>query len=479
MSHQIPRRPGNKVVRRRLAAREVIEISGDHPHQHRVSVTDHAKLFVLAVVVIFLAGSGLLMLPWATESGHRTSFIDALFTSVSAFSVTGLSTVDTQQHWSFFGEAVLLVLIQLGGFGFMVGTSLALIALGRGSSLRSDMLLQDGSPTLSLNEVSRLSLKIVRFMLISEVIGAIILTLHFMRFESFPVSIWWGIFHSVSAFCNAGFDLQGNFSSVIDHHESPVLLMTMAGLIQLGALSYMVLSDVWKHRKWKPLALDSKLVLITNFVLIAVASVAFLVVEWNSALAPLSDSWKPMNSLFQAIATRTAGFTSADLMSTNDSTMYLWIVIMMIGGAAGSTAGGVKLATIAVIVMAVASTVRGQTEVQAFGRRISPQVVFRAMSVVAIFFAVHFALSLLLVGSEDLFSDEGFSFLSLMFEAMSALATVGLSTGITPDLSSGGKTILILGMFIGRLGPITVAYALQHRQQRERFRFAEANIRIG
>lgn len=339
--------------------------------------------------------------------------------------------------------------------------------------------MQDGSPTMSLHDVSRLSLKILRFMVVAEIIGAIILTIHFMRFESFPVSIWWGIFHSVSAFCNAGFDLQGNFSSVIAHHESPVLLVTMAGLIQLGALSYMVLSDVWRHRKWKLLALDSKLVLLTNFILIGAAGVIFMAVEWNAALAPLPEGWKPMNAFFQAIAARTAGFTSADWAATNDSTMYLWIAIMMIGGAAGSTAGGVKLATIAVIVMAVASTVRGQSEVQAFGRRISPQIVFRAMSLVTIFFVVHFMLSLLLVGTEDIFNEERFSFLSLMFEAMSALATVGLSTGITPDLSSGGKLVLILGMFIGRLGPITVAYALQNRQRRERYRFAEANIRIG
>lgn len=479
MSERLPRRLGNRVVRKRLDARQVIELEHAKKRPNTSTINDHAKLFVLVVAIIAIAGALLLMLPWASEHGTSTGFMDALFISVSAFSVTGLVTLETQEHWSLFGEAVILVLIQIGGFGFMVGTSLMLIALGRGTSLRDNMLMQDGSPTMSLNDVTTLSIRIVKFMVIAEAIGAAVLTIHFMRFESLPVSIWWGIFHSVSAFCNAGFDLQGNFASVIAHHESPVLLMTMAGLIQLGALSYMVLADVWKHRKWKPLALDSKLVLITNFVLIAVASVLFMLVEWNSALASLPDGWKPMNSLFQAIAARTAGFTSADWSVGHDSTMYLWIVVMMIGGAAGSTAGGVKLATIAIIVMAVASTVRGQSEPQAFGRRISSQIVFRSMAIIALFMAVHFLLSMMLVLSEDILNAEEFSFLSLMFEAMSALATVGLSTGITPELSVGGKAVLIVGMFIGRLGPITVAYALQNRQRRERFRYAESNIRIG
>lgn len=479
MSERSPRRLGNKVVRKRLNAREVIQLGRDDGHKHRTTINDHAKLFMLAVIVIFLIGSALLMLPIATESGHRTSFIDALFTSVSAFSVTGLTTVETQHHWSFFGEAVILLLIQIGGFGFMAGTSVVLVALGRRSSLAANKMMQDGSPAMTLREASHFSLRIVKFMAISEAIGAVILAVYFFRTESLLTSIWWGVFHSVSAFCNAGIDLQGHHLSLRGQAESPVFLMTIAGLIQLGALSYMVLSDVWKHRSWKPLALDSKLVLITNFILIAGASVLFLGVEWNSAMIDMDSAWKPVNAVFEGVASRTSGFSSTDWGEAHDSSMYLWIATMMIGGAAGSTTGGIKLATIAVVAMTVMSTVRGRQDSQAFGRRIAPQLVFRALSVIALFLMVHFILSLSLVMTEDVFNDDSFSFLSLMFEAMSSLATVGLSTGITSDLSSGGKIVLMFGMFIGRLGPITVAFALQKRQQHDRFRYAEANIRIG
>lgn len=479
MNEKPSRRPGNKVVRRRLDAQSVINLGADSAPAVQPTVTSHAKQFVLAVVAIVLVGALLLMIPFATERGDSTHFVDALFTSVSAFSVTGLVTVDTQTHWSFFGEVVVLILIQLGGFGFMVGTSLVLIALGRGASLRGNIMMQDGSPTLTLRDASQLSMKILKFMVIVEAIGAVILTFHFMRYESFHVSIWWGIFHSVSAFCNAGFDLQGNFGSLSNHNESPVILMTIAGLIQFGALSYMVVADVWKQRRWKPLRLDTKLVMITNFSLISVAAVLFLVVEWNTSMHNVEPGWKPLNAIFQAIAARTAGFSSADWAVAHNSTMYLWIVIMMIGGAAGSTAGGVKLATIAVVVMTVASTIRGQSVPQAFGRRISVQVVFRSLAIITLFMVTHFVLSMLLVMTEDVLNLENFSFLSLMFEAMSALATVGLSTGITPDLSYGGKFVLMIGMFIGRMGPITLAYALQDRQRRERFLFAEADIRIG
>lgn len=475
----MPRRPGNRVVRRRLDARSVIELDADRIKTSKPTVTDHAKLFVLAVIVILVAGALLLMLPLATDEGRSTNFIDALFTSISAFSVTGLSIVDTDLHWSLFGEIVILVLIQIGGFGFMAGTSLVLIALGRGSSLRANMMMQDGSPTMTLREASSLSRKIVRFMAIAEAIGAVILAAFFMRTESILTSIWWGIFHSVSAFCNAGMGLRGDVLSDDQRTSSVVFLVTIAGLIQLGALSYMVLSDVWKHRAWKPLALDSKLVLIMNFVVISVSVALFLAVEWNTVLVDVDTGMKPVNAIFEAVASRTSGFSSIDWGEANSSSLYLWIAVMMIGGAAGSTTGGVKLATVAIIVMAVTSTVRGQAEPQAFGRRITPQVVFRALSIIAMFLATHFLLSLLLVITEDLLGSGDISFLALMFEAMSALATTGLSTGITADLSVPGKIVLIVGMFIGRLGPITLAVALQHRQKRERFRYAEANIRIG
>lgn len=479
MSNSRPRLPGNRVVRKRLAAQSIITLKDDDEFEAGPTTTVHAKMFVLAVLVIFVVGGLLLMLPIATTERVSTNPVDALFISISAFSVTGLVTVDTQAHWSFFGQLVILILIQLGGFGFMAGTSIVLIAMGRGSSLRANMMMQDGSPTMSLQEVSRLSLRIVRFMIFVEAIGAIVLTLNFLRDESFFMALWSGIFYSVSSFCNAGFDLQGGFGSLSAHNNSPLLLITIATLVQFGALSYMVIADVWHRRRWRTLQLDTKLVLIANGTLITVATVLFIAVEWNGAMSGVDAQWKPLNALFQAVGARTSGFSSVDWEQANSSTMYLWTLLMMVGGAAGSTTGGVKLATIAVIVLTVTSTVRGQNEPQAFGRRLAPQLVYRALAIVAMFMAVHFVLSLGLVITEDLMNEDQFSFVSLMFESMSALATVGLSTGVTDDLSDAGKAVVIVGMFIGRLGPITVAYALQNRQRRDRFRYPESSIRIG
>lgn len=462
-----------------MAATEVIPLPQQEETHSVPNATLHAQQFAVAVALIVAIGTGLLMLPISAEDGTSTSFIDALFTSISATSVTGLVTVDTQDHWSLFGEIVILAMIQLGGFGFMVGTSLVIIALGRGTSLRAALLMQDGSPTMSLRDVTTLSVKILKFILITEAIGAVILTIHFLQYESPLNAVWFGIFHAISAFCNAGFDLQGDFQSLADQRNSPLVLVGVGGLIQFGAISYMVASDVWTQRRWKPLQLDSKLVLIMNFLLIVGATVPFMIVEWNSAMSHVDNAWKPLDALFQGIAARTAGFASVNWGDAHTSTLFMWIAVMLVGGAAGSTAGGIKLATLAVLILAVISTLRGQEEPQAFGRRIGVTVVFRALAISIMFLLVHFALTLTLVLSEDILNDNSFSFVSLMFEAMSALATVGLSTGVTPDLSTVGKLILCVGMFIGRLGPITAAYALQRRQQPRRYRYPEAQIRLG
>ncbi len=443
------------------------------------TATAHAKQFVVGVSLLIVVGALLLMLPIASESSESTHPTDAFFTAMSAASVTGLVTVDTATHWTFFGELVILVLIQLGGFGFMVGTSVILVLLGRGSSLRDTLMMQDGSPTMSLRDVTSLSRRIMRFILITEAIGAILLTAHFLQHESPLNAVWHGIFHSVSAFCNAGFDLQGGFNSVIGLSGSPLVILTIGGLVQAGALSFMVLNDVWLKRKWRDLYLDSKLVLITNFLLIIAAMMLFLIVEWNAALSRMDAEMKPLNALFQAIAARTAGFASINFNEAQPATLFLWVGLMLVGGAAGSTAGGIKLATFAILFLTVISTLRGQEEPQAFGRRITSNLVFRSLSIVALFMATHFLLSLALAITEDVFNDTSFGFAPLMFEVMSGLATVGLSTGITPELSIPGKLMLFVAMFIGRLGPITTAYALQRRQQPARFRFPEAHVRIG
>ena len=476
---RLTRLPGNRVVRRRLDATRVITMP-EAPLQRDVpNVRTHAKRFVAGFSALIVLGAVLLMLPVASESGERTAPVDAFFTAVSASAVTGLVTVDTATHWSFFGELVILVLIQLGGFGFMVGASLVLVSLGRGLTLRDTLLMQDGSPTLSVREATDLSKRILRFTLVTEAIGAVILSAMFMQDKAPHVAIWYGVFYAISAFCNAGFDLSGEFRSLAGYDTSPVVLITVMSLIQAGALSFMALSDIWNKRRWQTLHLDTKLVMITNSLLILIGMGGFLIIEWNSALAMAPEWARPLNALFQSIAARTAGFASVNFGDAHQSTLFLWIGIMFVGGAAGSTAGGIKLATLAIIVIAVVSTLRGQVEPQAFGRRIATNLIFRAMAIIALFLAVHFLLTLALAITEDVFNDQSIGFVDLMYETMSGMATVGLTTGITPSLSTPGKIVLCVAMFFGRIGPLTAAYALQRRQHPVKYRYPEATIRLG
>jgi trk system potassium uptake protein TrkH len=376
----------------------------------------------------------------------------------------------------------VLLLIQTGGLGFMVGASLVLASLRRGSRLRDSLMLRDGAPTLSLREATSLSKQILRFTFVTEGIGAILLSIRFMQDESPLVAVWYGIFHSISAFCNAGFDLQGGFNSLTGYNTSVCVNVVIMVLVQAGALSFMVLSDTWEHRKrrsWRKLALDTKLVLVTNASLLIAGAVTFLSIEWSESLRGTPVWARPMSALFQSVVVRTAGFTTVPFNDVAAPTEFLWTGVMMVGGASGSTAGGVKLSTMAVIVIAVISTMRGQQEPQAFGRRVSSELVFRAMTIIALFMSVHFVLTMGLAISEHVIHSNTVGFLPMMFEVMSGLATVGLSTGITPHLETTSKAILCVAMIFGRLGPLTAFYALQRHSLPARYRFPEENVRLG
>ena len=438
-----------------------------------------SQLFIGAVALIILAGTALLASPWTTESGEQTPLIDAFFTAVSAVAVTGLVTVDTATHWNFFGEAVILALIQIGGLGFMVGASIVLQVLRRGTSRLSDSLLvRESAPTLSLRDAVLLSRRIAIFTLVTEATGALILTLRFWQDMPLPEALWFGVFHSISAFCNAGFDLQGEFVSLIPYQDSLVINGAIMLLIQLGGLSYIALADAATCRRWTRLSVDTKLILLVNGVLVLAGAVAFAAIEWDRTLQGTGDA-RPLVALFQSVTARTAGYATVNFGEVMPETLFIWMALMFIGGASGSTAGGVKLATVGVIAVALLSTVRGREETQLFGRRVPTRVVFQAMTVIAIMLSVHFVATALLAANQEWSQAGSIPFVSLMFEAMSALATVGLSTGITPSLESSSKLILCALMFLGRIGPLTVFYALQRRRRPAHLRFATASVRIG
>jgi trk system potassium uptake protein TrkH len=487
------RRPGDKVVRRRVESQQVMQLPPEAIRREPPTIRSNAKRFALAYTVLVLIGTALLSTPLTTESNDGTPLVDALFTAISATAVTGLVTVDTQDHWNLFGEAIILLLIQAGGMGFMVGASLVLVTLRRSSSLRGSLIMRDGAPTLSLHEARQLSGRILRFMLTVEAIGALILAAEYYR-DSDGVfdALWWGLFHSVSAFCNAGFDLQGDFESLYGFRNEFFIDITVMSLIQLGALSFVFFADLWDkrvhlmprrfnpRRYWQHLSLDTKLIFIANYALVIIGAISFAVVEWNTALIDIPQTHnKVVASVFQSVSARTAGFATIAYSEAHHSTLFIWIGLMMIGGASASTAGGVKLATFGVVVLAILSTLRGQIEPQVAGKRIPTPLVFRALTIIALFLVAHFLLTLALVLTEDTIGTNDFAFLPLMFETMSGLATVGVSTGITPELTTGGKLVLCVAMFIGRLGPLTAIYALQRREVRQSYSFPEAYVRMG
>lgn len=475
-----PSRPRSQVIRRRVREPLIIALPDAERPVAPPSPRKHAKTFAVALALMILVGAAFLSTPWATEHGESTPPVDALFTAVSAATVTGLATVDTATHWNFWGELVILILAQAGGLSFMVGAGLLLQMLRRGQNRLSDVLLmRDGAPTLSVQEATELTGKIVRFTILMEAGGTLLLTLRFLRDMPFRQALWSGLFHAVSSFCNAGFDLQGSYLSLIPYRSSIVVNLVVMGLVQAGALSYIVLADINRERRWRTLALDTKLVLIVNAILLAGAAASFLVTEWNYSLEGDSPGTKVLASLFQSVTARSGGYATVDFAKAHNATLFIWVVVMAVGGAAGSTAGGMKLATVGVVFVAVLSTMRGDEEPRAFGRTLPTPLILRAASVIFVFIAVHFVATVGLVATEHFLNHMEHSFIAIMFETMSAAATVGLSTGITPSLSTAGKVLLCLTMFFGRLGPLTTAYALQRRQRPTRYRFPTAQVRIG
>lgn len=474
------RRPGDKVIRRRVSPTKVINLPEPVERHDAPNTRRSAKVFVVALAILVIAGAALLASPFTSRSGDMTAWDDALFTAMSAAAVTGLVTVDTDDHWNGFGQLIILVLIQAGGLGFMVGASILLRVVGRGGGtrLRDARLIQDGAPTVSVAEAVDLSRRIVRFTFVTEAVGALVLAARFARDMPIEQALWKGTFHSVSAFCNAGFDLFGQFRSLTAYHDSVWINLTMMALIQAGALSYIVLADASAKRRWSRLAVNSKVVLLFNAVLLGVGFFSFLAAEWNGNLSSVDVWHRPLVAAFQSVSFRTAGYATTNFAELSSFTLFIAIALMFVGGASGSTAGGVKLQTFGVLFVAVSSTLAGHKEPEVFKRRIPILLVLRALAVATLFFGAHFIVTLALAGTEHLYGVQP-SFQALLFEAMSALATVGLTTGITPELSTPGKIILVLAMFFGRIGPLTAAYALQRRQAVKRYRFPETNVNIG
>ena len=437
------------------------------------------QLIVLVFLGIILLGAGLLCLPAAARSGRPTPFLTSLFTATSATCVTGLIRVDTGTHWTMFGQVVILLLIQVGGLGFMTIACLFFFALRRRIGLRQRMVLAQALGSDTYSGIVSLVRNILRGTAAVEGVGALILFFRFLTEIGFGRALWYGVFHSVSAFCNAGFDVLADVDvggSLCRYVTDPVVNFTIMALIIIGGLGFAVWGDIRHHRRFSRLSVYSRLVVIITTVLIFGGAGVFAALEWNNpnTIGELTAPQKLMAALFQSVTLRTAGFATFDQNALSDVSKAASDLLMLVGGSSGSTAGGVKTATVGVILLSAWSTARGRTSVHVMKRRIPRQAVENASAL--------FILVLLLsgLGAAFLSIADHVSLENALYETISALCTVGLTTGITSSLGTASQIILIVLMFFGRLGIMTISVGfMAANRAEERVSYAETKIMIG
>ncbi len=429
---------------------------------------------------IILIGALLLTLPISSRAGEFTNFLDCLFTATSATCVTGLVRVDTWIHWSFFGQLVIITLIQLGGLGFMTVITLVSLLLHRRIGLSERLIM---ASTFNLNDMDGV-VRVVRHALygtfLLEGVGAALLSIRFIPEYGVASGIWKSIFHAVSAFCNAGFDVVGGkhgaFANMVAYNDDPLILCTIMTLIVVGGLGFFVWEDILRSRSWKKLSLYSKMVLTLTAFLIVGGAAFFFAVEYGNkgTLADMPLWQKVINSFFQSITLRTAGFASLNQGALLDSSLVMSCILMLIGGSSGSCAGGMKTVTVATLLLGLRAGLKGREEVTFRGRTISYHKVLNAMTLaimmVTLFLVCSMAISLI----------EGVPYLSAAFETASALATVGNSVGITPSLLPPSVIILICLMYLGRVGVFTVSVGFLTRTQHPaKIKYPNLDLLIG
>ena len=425
---------------------------------------------VFGFMSIILLGSLLLALPISTKDGQSIGFFDSLFTATSAVCVTGLVAVDTGTTFSLFGQVVLLTLIQVGGLGFMVFATRVMMMLGRRISIKNRMLIRESMNGASLSNLGSVARRYLLLALGIEAVGAALLAIRFIPMYGLRRGLWFAVFHAVSAFCNAGFDLFGRFSSLTGFYTDALTLLTVSALIVLGGLGFSVILEVLLNRHGlKNLSLHTRIVLTFTMALLLAGTVFYMLVE-NGRLDIL-------NAFFQSVTMRTAGFNSVELSSLTDGSKVFSSLLMMIGASPASTGGGMKTTTVAVVTLLIFSVVKGENEVNAARRRISADTVRRALAVVTLF------LTMVMLGTLSLSIIENgrFSLADILFECSSAMGTVGVSAIGTPNLHPVSRAVLLPMMFLGRVGPLTLAIAVARRQGKARnlSKYPEEKIMIG
>ncbi|MCL4439716.1 MAG: TrkH family potassium uptake protein [Firmicutes bacterium] len=434
-----------------------------------------AQILVLGFAAVILMGGLLLTLPIASTSGQATSFVDALFTSTSAVCVTGLVVVDTGTHWTVFGQVVIMLLIQVGGLGFMtVGTLFAML-LGKRINLKSRILIQEALNNLRIEGIVRLVRYVLMVTFTVEGTAALILAVRWSFDMPWKKALYFGIFHAVSGFNNAGFDLFGDFRSITGYVDDITVNLVIAGLIIIGGIGFVVIADTIQHRNWRNFSLHTKMVLTTTAFMIIGGTAAIFALEYTNpqTMAPLTMKGKVLSAYFQSVTPRTAGFNTLSISGLRSATQFLIVILMFIGASPGSTGGGIKTATFMTLVIAFWAVVRGHEDVQVFKRRIPKEIVDRSL---IIFMA---ALGLVSAVTMFLAITEKADFLTILFETTSAFGTVGLSMGLTPSLTVIGRLLITLTMFAGRVGPLTIAFAVAQRHHKDSFKSAQEKIMVG
>ncbi len=427
------------------------------------------KTIVLVYIGIILVASLLLSTPWASKSGQWTSFINSLFTATSAMAVTGLVVVDTATYWTLFGQIIILLLIQVGGMGIMTIVSLLHVFITKKLSQRESNVIMASAGVLTRQDVKTTMRRVVIITAICEAIGAIVLTIVFLADNSVGQAIYKGVFHAVSAFCNAGFDIMGTtdsmYVSFTAYSTNWVVCITLMLLITFGGIGFIVWNDIIEH-KWhiKKYKLHSRIVLIANTVLVIGGTLLFALFEYDNTMAGGSVGDVILQSLFQSVTCRTAGFNTIDMASISESSKALSIVLMTIGGGSGSTAGGLKITTVVVLIMSVIAVSSNKKDTTIFKKRIDERLVKQALVIFSMWIILTMTASIIICMVENITLTE------TLFECFSALGTVGLSLGITTQIGLTSKIILTLLMLIGRVGIPTILTAIIFKRKEDNIR---------
>lgn len=432
-----------------------------------------AIILSIGFFVLISIGGLILSTPYVTRNGKATGIIDAFFVAASASCVTGLTPVNTAYHWNSLGHVVIIILIQIGGLGIMSLATLIPLLLRKKIGLKSRQILKEQFNIDSLSGMINLFKYVLLFTILTEVLGAILLAIRFVPQYGFGKGVWFSIFHSISAFCNAGFDILGD--SIYPLRSDALVNTTIMLLVIIGGLGFMVTSEIYYRKNFQKLSTHSKLVILITIALILVGALGFYFLESIEGGVLEGEGFKGsiFESFFQSVVARTAGFYSVNLSKIKESTALLLICLMFIGGSPGSTAGGIKTTTFGVLVIATISVIKKEKEPIIFKRSISDQSIKKALSIFLI------SLAIVILVSFVISVTDGFRFIDILYETVSALATVGASRGITESLSNIGKVLIGLCMYLGRIGPMTMAFAFGLKAEDKMIKYPEGMISLG